>query len=135
MAANMRVKPGQLASTISDIIRTYSDDLVHDLPELVKEVADDTIKNLQQNASVFGGKKYKKSFKKKKIASVSMSGTSYTVYSSEYRLTHLLEFGHVSKNQHGGPYGVVPGHAHWAPAEEQAIEDLEQKITERIEQG
>lgn len=32
------------------------------------------------------------------------------------KLAHLLEFGHVSKNQYGGPYGFVPAYPFLRPA-------------------
>ena len=45
----------------------------------------------------------------------------------EYRLTHLLEFGHASKNG-----GRVRGKEHLAPAQETAIKNLKLYIEEGI---
>lgn len=134
MSENKRVKPGELADAISGIIQTYSDEVVDALPDIVKEISKETVKDLQKRASVFKGNgKYKKSFKSKKIASASRSGTSYTIYSDEYWLTHLLEYGHASANQYGRYNKIVAGTPHWEPAEKNAVQKLQQKIEEAIE--
>ena len=49
---------------------------------------------------------------------------------THYQLTHLLENGHVIKNQYG-EYGRVNGEKHIKPVEEWAAND----VVERIERG
>ena len=50
---------------------------------------------------------------------------------TDYRLTHLLENGHVIKNKKG-TYGRTHGIKHIAPVEEWAADELPRRITEDI---
>lgn len=127
------ISPSKLGDTIADLIRNYSDDVIKAMPDAVKEVAQDTVKSLKQSAgSKFGGKKYKKSFHAKKEVSTA-DKTNYIIYSSEYRLAHLLEHGHIITNQTGRVYGTTQARPHWKPAEEEAVEALERKLKEAVE--
>lgn len=127
---NKEVKPDGLAEALTSVISQYSDDLIRDMPDLVKEAAQETVKELKSKAgSLFKGTKYHKSFKTKKKNGPNGT-TTYTVYSTEYRLTHLLEHGHVIKNQTGKVYGMTAARPHWAPAEEAGIKSLEEKLSD-----
>lgn len=56
-------------------------------------------------------------------------GDGYAVYNKEhYRLTHLLENGHWSYNQYGGPYTFVPPQKHIKPVEEKGVVKFEDEI-------
>lgn len=130
MSAPTKVKPEQLGTAISDVIREYTDDVIRELPEACQQAAKKTVKALKSNASKIGGTgAYRKSFKSKKTAGDS-NITTYTVYSTKYRIAHLLEHGHVIKNQTGRVYGVTAAKPHWAPAEQEGMEELEKLIEE-----
>lgn len=127
---NQTVKLDGLADALKSAISQYSDELIRDMPEAVKEAAQETAKELKSQAgSLFKGQKYAKSFKTKKQTGPN-GITTYTVYSTEYRLTHLLEHGHVIKNQTGRVYGMTQARPHWKPAEEAGIKLLEEKLSE-----
>lgn len=127
---NQTVKLDGLADALKSAISQYSDELIKDMPEIVKEAAKETAKELKSKAgSLFKGTKYNKSFKTKKQSGPN-GITTYTVYSTEYRLTHLLEHGHVIKNQTGQIYGMTAARPHWQPAEEAGIKLLEEKLSE-----
>lgn len=65
---------------------------------------------------------------------VSVKNGSYIVHNAtEYRLTHLLENGHVSRNQFG-TYGRVRARKHIRPVEQWAIKEFQRKIEEGLEQ-
>ena len=56
-----------------------------------------------------------------------------TIYNEDhYRLTHLLEKGHVTRNQYGGPYKRTPAHRHIKDADDYGkkllIRELETKL-------
>lgn len=135
MPAKMTVTPDGICDAVQDIIKTYSDELVDKLPGIVKDAAKTTLKSLKKNAESIGGRKYKGSFKSRKERSVSaLHETTYTIYSTQYRLAHLLEHGHVIRNRPGGQiYGVTRAFPHWKPAEEAGIEEMSSKIKEAIE--
>lgn len=126
------VKPGGLAEAIGDIIKEYSDDVVRAIPDAVKESAKVGVKSLKKHAAGIGGTKYKGSFKSKKTKSTS-SETEYTLYSTQYRVAHLLEKSHPIRNQTGNVYGMSVPVEHWAPAEQEAIEELEKQIEKKVE--
>lgn len=50
---------------------------------------------------------------------------------THYQLTHLLENGHVKKNQHGS-YGRVAGKKHIKPVEEWAVRDVVERIERKL---
>lgn len=129
-----RIKPEQLGDEIGKILTEYSDDVVRELPDACKDAAKATVKALKANASNIGTGRYRSSFKSKKTAGDS-SQTTYTVYSTRYRVAHLLERGHPIRNQPGGRvYGVSAARPHWAPAEEEGAEALEEAIRKAAEQ-
>lgn len=134
---NRRVNPSQLGSAISDIIKEYTDDIVKAMPDIVKEVSKNTVKTLKKSAGAqFGGQKYKNSFRYKDLTIVKDKPNT-VIYSAapHYRVAHLLEHGHVIKNQTGIVYGTTQARPHWKPAEEAAVKDLEDKLVKKIKEG
>lgn len=128
------VTPDALCDAVQDIIKEYSDELVGKLPDIVKGAAKTTVKALKKNTESIGGTKYRGSFKSKKGSALISGETTYIVYSTQYRLTHLLEHGHVIRNRSGGPvYGMTRAFPHWKPAEQEGIDEIDEKIREAIE--
>lgn len=136
MSKKETVVPSELTGAIEDIIKEYSDEVVAKLPEIVKAAAKKTVKTLKKESGSIGGTKYRGSFKSKKEATATSSTTKYVVYSTQYRLAHLLEHGHVIRNRPGGPvYGVTRAFPHWKPAEKAGIEQMEEDIRKAVEEG
>ena len=125
-----RIKLGQLTDEMSKIFNEYSDEVVKAMPEAAKKAADACVKSLKANAPAKSGA-YKKSFKKETTKSTS-SQTEISVYSTKPGLTHLLERGHVVKNQYGA-YGTTSAQPHWAPAEEEANQIFEEELQKALE--
>ena len=132
---NQKVKPGDLGEAIGDIIKQYSDEVVEAMPQCVQTAAKKGLKTLKSEAKgKIGGSKYVSSFKNKKTKSTS-GLTEYTLYSTRYRVAHLLEHGHFIKNQTGRVYGVTQAKPHWSPAEDAAVKELEDQIQQKIEEA
>lgn len=108
-----------LADEIAKALAEYSEELAEEIDEAAEEVTDKTVKELQETSPKKKGK-YAKSWAKKRLKS-----GQWVVYSKgpHYRLTHLLERGHVLKNG-----GRAKAHVHIAPAEQHAIEKFEERI-------
>lgn len=102
----------------SDMIRRYGSDVYDALEESINQVAKESAAELK-TAGQFKDRsgKYRKSWTWKKMKE-SYLRHSATVYNKdEYRLTHLLEFGHAKKNG-----GRTKAYEHIAPVNDKADE-------------
>lgn len=118
----------QFESAVNDILAQYKDVIDADVATVTKQVARQAAKDVQAKAPTKSGA-YKKSIKAK-VLEKEVNKASSVIYAEapQYRLTHLLEFGHAKVN--GGRTAAFP---HWEPAEQQAIRDYERKLREAIE--
>ena len=119
-----------LQSAISDMMKEYGDECTRAVREIVPEVAKDTVKELKKKKS-FATKshatgKYAKAWKTD-VVETRISSKARIYNSTEYQLTHLLEFGHAKR---GG--GRVPAYEHIGPQEEWANEEVVRRLEERL---
>lgn len=131
-----RITPDQLQDALNDILENYSDDLQTNLNAATKQVAEAAAQSLKERARYAGikGNKYVRSFRAKKLDS-SRLGETYVVYSTQYRLTHLLEHGHAIV-VHGKRTGKrTRAFHHWSHVEEDAIRQLEQAVIRKVRNG
>lgn len=123
-------RSNSVSQQIDDILTTYTDEVHKTLKSELKEQADETKNNLRRNSPkrVRGTKKgaYAKSWDKKPL------GDGFVVYNrNHYRLTHLLENGHVVRNGKG-TYGRAPAIKHIEPELEEAERSLTLKLESRL---
>ena len=117
-----------LAKAISDELERYGKRIFDELDEVSDEVAKETVEKLKSSGNYQDRSgKYRRSFKVKDFKSYNQ--VEKKVYSTRPGLTHLLEYGHAVK----GGRGRTRAFPHWAPAEAEAIETLERKLTQKIE--
>lgn len=111
------VKPEQLGDAIADIIKNYQKDTTDEVREAVNVISKQCKENIRNGAPVKSGD-YKKSWSiRRKNGEYDFTATVYA-RSPHYRLTHLLEKGHVKKNPYTGKVlGRVEAYPHIAPAE------------------
>ena len=117
--------------SMADDIKRYMDEYsrlaAYEMKEAVKAAADAAKKEVEANAPVKSGK-YAKSWAVKKTKENS-TALELTLHSkTQYRLTHLLEFGHALRNG-----GRTEGQVHIAPAETLTEQTLEAEIRKRLE--
>ena len=116
----------ELYVTIEAELKQYSKDVAERIKKDVKEVTNQCIAEIRARSPIKSGN-YKKGWRKRvefknddalriRIFNVNAPG-----------LTHLLEFGHTSKNGTGRVYGFVRDYEHIYPAEKRAKEALENK--------
>jgi len=116
---------------------SIGEDLGKILDDYAKEVRDEVKKDIQQAAKATAKELRATSPKQSgdyaRNWSVKQQGAGWVVYNKAptYRLTHLLEKGHVIRNQ-SGTYGRAPAQPHIEPAEKKAVEDLVRKIEEDL---
>lgn len=127
----MNVTIDGLADAISNILTEYSEEVNAATKRAVETVAEECRKDISNNATVFHGSKYAKSWRKK-LSYGSAKESRYTVYSTKYQLTHLLEYGHEKWlwGHYTGEF--VNGKAHIRPAELRAEENLVQTIKRNL---
>lgn len=113
---------------MNQLLQEYGDKILDAVDEVLPEVAKIAVDQLKQTSPERTGN-YAKSWKASKK---NRAGTysEIRVYNDKfYRLTHLLEYGHASRN--GGRVKAQP-HIIWAEetASTELINRLEDKITE-----
>lgn len=112
----------EMGNAIAKEFEEYVELATDDVMKICKEVADDCKEKIQEEAPVDTGR-YKKSWDVTETEKKRM-GVTYTVHSkTQYRLTHLLEFGHAKR---GG--GRVKAQPHIAKGETLAIKELKEKV-------
>lgn len=129
---SIRVTTDGLEDAIRGILDDYEKDVRMSVADTVKDVAKKGAKIVNAAAStVVNGSKYSKSWKSRIDKSNSFE-TQATIYSTEYRLAHLLENGHVKVLWGRRTGGFVPGRIHIAHAEEQIVEELTNRVTKEL---
>lgn len=119
--------PIKIASEIAQILSDYAKATAEEVERTADEVAKDTVKELKASGAYSDRTgEYRKSFKVKKAEGRFIGKIVYS--EKHYRLTHLLEHGHVNRDG-----SRTPGFPHWAPAEEKAMKDYEEKLRRAIE--
>lgn len=128
-----KVSPNDLGAAIDEILKDYADTVVHDMKEAVEATGKMAAETAQAYASRIGRGKYAKSIKAK-TESTTAFATTVVIYSTQYRIAHLLEHGHVVK-KNGKVVGTARAFPHFAPAEAMADSTLVQKIEQAVKGG
>jgi hypothetical protein len=118
-------KSNSLANEITKVLEMYSQNVKEEVNQATAEAANTAVKILKTTGDYddYRGE-YRKSFD---ITKTKKGNT--TVFSSEYRLTHLLEKGHMTRDG----TSRTNAYPHWKPAEEKAIKEFEENLVKGIE--
>lgn len=128
---------GDLGNVISETIHSYSKEVKEAIDDSVLKTAEEVRDMVKEKAPVQKGKKgkYKNSISIKREKEILGNKQSIVyVKSPHYRLTHLLEKGHVIRNQYG-TYDRTRAFPHWAPAEDYANKAHTKRVIKAIETG
>lgn len=123
-------KDANISKDLEEILTEYIDDVGDVSNETLGDAADETAKDLRNTSPQRTGK-YASGWTVK--VSNGAEGTKvYTVHNAtSYRLTHLLENGHVIRNKKG-EYGRAPAHPHIKAAEQRAITRLIAELENKL---
>lgn len=117
-----------LTAAVSDIIGAYSDEVTEAVKQSVDEVAQETMNVIKEHSTFRGSGRYVKAMALKTTEDTGTSKTRvWYVKKPYYRLTHLLEHGHASRN--GGRVRAFP---HIKYGEDYAQKELPKKVKEKI---
>lgn len=113
---------------LDKILSAYDQKVQEVTDQVFQDVAKETVQKLQSTSPRRpGGGTYAAGWSVKKNKKQDI-----VVYNKVYRLTHLLEKGHVVRNKKG-TVGRANAHPHIAPAEEWASNEVQNEIKRRLE--
>lgn len=120
-----------IADEITEALKSYSNELVRRINVSAETCSEKLRKALTQTSPKRKGK-YSKGWKVKKANISKYMLGKFVVYNkTEYRLTHLLEYGHAIN---GGTKRVAP-HPHIAQAKENAVNEFLQDVEKAVEEA
>lgn len=128
---------GDFKDAVQNEMDLYIKEIQGSVPNVVELSAKRCVQFIRAYAAIAGFKdvKYGKSWKAEPIMKNAW-GAYYKVWSPKhYRIAHLLEFGFNRKDKHGNPIGTQKGYPHLKPAEEDAVQFLEDLLKKTIEGG
>lgn len=119
------IKIGDFSDAIQEELTVFKKDVIDGVNKAAKKVAKDTVNKLKRESPSRSGN-YAGSWASKREDS-GLQEEKYTIYNKKhYRLTHLLENGHINAKT-GGRVRDIP---HIAPAEQSAIEEFARAVEE-----
>lgn len=131
--ANRKIKPAQLETALEEILQDYSEEVIGDTKTAVIESGKLAVEVARAHASGIGRGQYAKTIRSKVTVNNGFY-TEVTVYSTNYKIAHLLEHGHVVKVR-GRVAGTARAFPHFAPAEARAERFLENKVKQIVRGG
>lgn len=115
-----------LDAQLSRILNEYSDEVLDGMSQAGEEVANSALQKLHGAGPVRTGE-YNRGWKVKENAKT-LRGVSYILHNPKrYRLTHLLEKGHVNRDG-----SRTAARVHIKPIEEQAIKEFEEAVISKL---
>lgn len=121
------IKSEELQEVLKDYLENYVEDITEGVEDTTDTLTKEAVKELKQTSPRGKGtreKPYHKGWTKQK-GKVNRGRYTVKIHNkTNYQLTHLLEFGHVTRN--GGRTKAIP---HIRPLEEKYKKIYEQKIT------
>lgn len=120
-------KPEDLQKVLSDYLENYVEDITEDVEDTTDTLTKEAVQELKQTSPKGQGSRNKPYYKGWTRQKGKENRGRYTVKihnKTNYQLTHLLEFGHATKN--GGRTKAIP---HIRPLEQKYNKLYEKRIT------
>lgn len=137
MGSGLKVSPANFAAAINKLLDEYGRD-VYDVMEDAVETASKearaklrAVKSFNPDRHPTGA--YSRSWTYRKDADSRIRATGHVYNAKHYRLTHLLEHGHVSRNGTGRTFDPVRAYEHIGPVNDWAADALPEQIKKEIE--
>jgi hypothetical protein len=124
----VRVDAGALDGALKDILKDFNQEVIEGLNTAGKKIAKEGVSRLRSTSPRQSGR-YAKGWRVK-TEKGNKADTNVIYNATDYRLTHLLENGHVIKNGTGRTYGKTAPVKHIEPVEQEAVEAFENALEE-----
>lgn len=134
MARRRKIKPIDLSATVEELLAEYGEAVFEVVSESVEEVTKEATEKLQEvnHWANEGSGDYAGSWTNEEVP-VGRLGKEMVVFNSDhYRLTHLLENGHVIRNGTKRSYGRTGKYPHIAPVNDWAVEELQKVVRQKV---
>ena len=134
LMASRTVRPLDLEKTLKEVLKEYGDQCYEVLNDCVKDVAQEAEEKLQsvRHFARDTSGEYSRSWTITEEPTARLK-TKLVIHNQDhYRLTHLLENGHVSRNGTGRTFGFVKAYPHIAPVNDWARQKLPELVKERL---
>lgn len=109
-------------AAIAEALAEYDQEIADATKRITDEVAKEAVDSLKKSGPKLTGS-YRKGWRKKQSYADKRTKRNTVYNETDYQLTHLLEYGHVSRN--GGRVRAIQ---HIAPVEQATIEALQERI-------
>lgn len=109
-------------AAIAEALAEYDQEIADATKQITDEVAKEAVDSLKKSSPKLTGS-YRKGWRKKQSYADKRTKRNTVYNKTDYQLTHLLEYGHASRN--GGRVRAIQ---HIAPVEQAAIEALQERI-------
>lgn len=137
MASSLKVSPANFAAAVNKILDEYGRQVYDVMDDAVETVAKEAqaklraVKTFAPNGHPTGAYSRSWTYRKDQDARVRVTGHVYNA--KHYRLTHLLENGHVIRNGTGRTFGFVRAYEHIAPVNDWAEQAFPEELRREIE--
>lgn len=134
--ASKKIKLIDFDKAIMDVLSQYGEQVNEVMDESIDSVSKQAVEKLQSvqtfapNGNPTGA--YSASWKAEEIKTGRLSQKKVIHNQEHYRLTHLLEKGHVLKNGTGRTFGRVPAYPHIADVNDYVAQELPKEIERRL---
>ena len=136
MAQSKRIKPIDLTAAVEELLKEYGDDVFDAVGNSVEEVTNEATEKLRSvNHFAPGGNPsgaYAKSWVNDVVRTTRTSTVKVVHNEEHYRLTHLLENGHVIRNGTGRTFGRTGKYPHIADVNDWASEELPKRFRKKV---
>lgn len=124
------IKPENLQDEVMKYLNEYREDIQEDVEEVTDKVTKEARDELKQTSPKGSRKRYYKGWSVKLQKKHKLRYEKVIWNKTDYQLTHLLEFGHATRN--GGRTRAIP---HIRPVEEKYNQKFIDLIEQKIRRG
>lgn len=134
--AKKKIKALDFDKAIKAVLEEYGEQVADVMGDAIQQVADEAVDKLKA-VQTFAGDghptgEYSASWQSDEVKTGRLSKKIVVHNLKHYRLTHLLEKGHVSRNGTGRTFGRVPAYPHIGEVNDWVASELPKEVERRL---